>query len=169
MRKEKIKKTKYKYFLPNVLYRRIIKKYCVIDSSKIRIYNSFLQFIDSSLLIHNRELLSKLLVLKKEKKTLTEIDLIAFKQIARMYNPRDKVELDSERVINLKSRIKKLADPSQKLRMNLSGWLFLSDMIYQEVEYLGLKIEGYLIKTKKASLTHKDIPSLFFNSTDFLL
>ena len=56
MRKEKIKKTKYKYFLPNVLYRRIIKKYCVIDSSKIRIYNSFLQFIDSSLLIHNREL-----------------------------------------------------------------------------------------------------------------
>ena len=167
-KKKELLPVKYKYLLPKSCYKKVIKKYTDTSTTKIRIYSSFIQFIDHSLTIQNKELLQKLLVLKKAK-TLTQKDIGAFVEIVRMYNPRTLVTLDSNRTRNLRGRIRKLAGENQKLRLTLKGWEELTDLIHQEIENLGLIIERYVIKTGRVTLSNKDIPLIFNSAIDFLL
>ena len=160
-------KSSYKYLLPKTCYKKTIRKY----NPGIRIFSTFLEFIDHTIFVQNTDVLEKLFQLKKNK-TLTERDIAMFHSLVRMYTPRKNYPLEEKRVLNLKSRIKKLYSKSNtgvKLRVSSKGWLLLSDIIYQKIEHISLLIEKYIILTKRTSLSHKDIPLLFTTHVDFLL
>jgi len=158
---------KYQYLVSKTHYKKTIKKY---SGSKIRVYNSFLRYIDKNIYFQNKETLTKLSLIKK-RKTLRVDDILLFKDIVRSYTPREEVILNEERRLILRKGIKKLLQDSEKdkIRITLKAWSTLSDMIYQEIEYLSQLIEKYVIKSNRKTLSHVDIPLIFQNSIDFLL
>ena len=157
------KEGRIKYFLPKSYYKRRIKHYVGFP---IRVYAEVLKFIDLSLKQQNLEILTRVFSLGK-RKTLTYKDIFLFKEIARIYNPREEIIL-LEGLPNFKFRIKKIIE-GHKVRATSESWNLLSLLFHEKVEHVSMIIERYINKNQKKSLTKRDIPLIFNDNLPFLL
>jgi histone H3/H4 len=153
---------KHVFFIPFAYYRRKIKHYV---GSDVRIYKSFIEFIDKNVRDQNKELISKLLEFKKMK-TLTKSDLVLFLDIVRIYRPRRDLEILEK--VNYRQRIKKMIE-DKGIRATKDAWFFFSNLLHQIVDHLARVLEKYLLDSGRKTLHCNDITSIFEDNSYFLI